>query len=547
MLTGFKQTLIELYEGRTQPSMALLWKTKQPIVWVLALIIGLLGALAILAFRYVIDTTQWWWIGTRAENIAITIVSSRPWWQVMAGPVVVGGIVGILLTLFTPGRRAQGMADVIAARTVKGAYMPWKEGLMSAVISAISIGGGASAGREGPAVHVAATISSVLGSRFSLSFASRRVLLGCGAAAAVSASFNAPIAGVLFAHEVILGHYAASAITPIVISSVSATLLTRQFLGDFPTFALPAFHINSTWEFPAFLLLGLICGLVAVAFQISMAMADRTANSVHIPLWARPLIGGVLIGALAVFVPEIIGVGYEATNLALRAKYETIGVYLLLLFAKTLATIITLASRFGGGVFSPSLYLGAMTGGAFGLIASSIFPDLSSQQGVYALVGMGAVAGAILGAPMSTVLIVFELTGGYEMTIALLLAVTVATTTAKALAHQSLFAWQLSLRGIFLEDGPHRQIVKSLLVKDFMLPLKDDDDLDLTKDPDRPILRAQDTLEKALQTFAKGNYTRIAVYADLKDMNTLVGWADYADALSEYNKALVEAHEEEHR
>ena len=547
MLTGFKQTLIELYEGRTQPSMALLWKTKQPIVWVLALIIGLLGALAILAFRYVIDTTQWWWIGTRAENIAITIVSSRPWWQVMAGPVVVGGIIGILLTLFTPGRRAQGMADVIAARTVKGAYMPWKEGLMSAVISAISIGGGASAGREGPAVHVAATISSVLGSRFSLSFASRRVLLGCGAAAAVSASFNAPIAGVLFAHEVILGHYAASAITPIVISSVSATLLTRQFLGDFPTFALPAFHINSTWEFPAFLLLGLICGLVAVAFQISMAMADRTANSVHIPLWARPLIGGVLIGALAVFVPEIIGVGYEATNLALRAKYETIGVYLLLLFAKTLATIITLASRFGGGVFSPSLYLGAMTGGAFGLIASSIFPDLSSQQGVYALVGMGAVAGAILGAPMSTVLIVFELTGGYEMTIALLLAVTVATTTAKALAHQSLFAWQLSLRGIFLEDGPHRQIVKSLLVKDFMLPLKDDDDLDLTKDPDRPILRAQDTLEKALQTFAKGNYTRIAVYEDLKDMKTLVGWADYADALSEYNKALVEAHEEEHR
>ncbi len=547
MLTGLKETVIEFYEARTQPSLMLMWKTKQPIVWVLALAIGLLGALAIMAFRYVIDTTQWLWIGTTAENIAITIVSSKPWWQVMAGPVIAGGVVGVLLTYFTPGRRAEGMADVIAARAVKGAYMPWKNGVMSAVISSISIGAGGSAGREGPAVHMAATIASVLGTKFSLSFASRRVLLGCGAAAAVSASFNAPIAGVLFAHEVILGHYAASAIFPIVMSSVSATLLMRYFMGDFPTFALPVFHINSTWEFPAFLLLGLVCGLVAVAFQISMATADRTAKSIHMPLWARPVLGGVLIGALAVFVPEIIGVGYEATNLALRAKYETVGTYLLLLFAKTLATIITLASRFGGGVFSPSLYLGAMTGGAFGLIASSLFPDLSSQQGVYALVGMGAVAGAILGAPMSTVLIVFELTGGYEMTIALLLAVTVATTTTKVLAHQSLFAWQLSMRGIFLEDGPQRQIVKSWLVKDFLIPLETDEACDFSDDPDRPTLKPQDTLEKALQTFAKGNYTRIAVFKDPQDTSTHIGWADYTEALNEYNKALVEANEEEHR
>ncbi len=537
-----KNTVKLFYETRTAPSLKTMWETRQPIVWLLAVFIGLIGAYAILALVYLIGFVQWLWIGYEAENVTITIASAKPAWQIIAGPTIGGIVVGLLLAYVAPGRRAQGISDIIASRALKGAHMPWKTGLISAIVSAISLGAGASAGREGPAVHLGATIASVLGSKLNLPFAARRVLLACGAAAAVSASFNAPIAGVIFAHEVILAHYAISALTPIIISSVIATTITRYYNGDSPTFAIPEYFINSNWEFPAFLLLGLVCGLVAVGLQATISRADHTARAIAMPIWARPIIGGLAIGVLAVFIPEIIGVGYETTNLALREKY-TLGFLFLLLFAKTLAIAITLASRFGGGIFSPALYLGAVTGGAFGLIAASLFPGLASGSGVYSIVGMGAVAGAVLGAPLSTVLIVFELTGSYEITIALLLAVSVATITLKGIFGQSFFSWQLSMRGLFLDHGPHTAIVKTWTVKEFVTPLEPGEKVDLSEFEGRPNLSPSDTLEKAFQVFGKGNYTRIPVLEN----ETLVGWADYTQALAEYNKALISANEEQHR
>ena len=550
MRQAIKNTIKGFYETHTAPSLHHMWQTRQPIVWGLAILIGVLGAYAILAMIYLIGLVQWLWIGYEAENIAITIAATKPAWQIIAGPTIGGLVVGLLLAFVASGRRAQGMADVIAARAVKGAHMPWKTGLTSALVSSISLGAGASAGREGPAVHLGATIASLLGSRLSLPFAARRIILGCGAAAAVSASFNAPIAGVIFAHEVILGHYALSALAPIIMSSVIATTITRFYHGAAPTFAIPQYHITSTWEFPAFLLLGLVCGLVAVGLQTTIARADTTAKAIAMPIWLRPVIGGLAIGVFAVFIPEILGVGYEVTNLALREKY-TLGFLLILLIAKTLTIAITLASRFGGGIFSPSLYLGAVTGGAFGLIAAMLFPHLASTSGVYSIVGMGAVAGAVLGAPLSTVLIVFELTGGYEITIALLLAVSVATIVLKAIVGQSFFSWQLAMRGLFLDHGPHTRIVKTWTVKEFMTPLNQEETsgqtIDMSEFSDRPKLSPDDTLEKAFQVFGKGNYTRIPVFKDVSDINSLIGWADYTAALAEYNQALVAANEEEHR
>lgn len=546
MWEAVKSTVTVFYETRTAPSIAHMQQTRQPVVWVLAILIGLIGAYAIMALVFLIGIIQWLWIGYEAENIAITILSTKPAWQIIAGPTIGGILVGLLLAFLAPGRRAHGMADVIAARAVKGAHIPWKTGLVSALISSISLGAGASAGREGPAVHLGATISSFLSDKLKLPFPARRVLLGCGAAAAVSASFNAPIAGVIFAHEVILGHYAISALAPIILSSVIATTLTRFYNGDAPTFALPEYVINSNWEFPAFLILGLVCGLVAVGLQAAISKADQTARSIAMPIWLRPIIGGLAIGILAVFIPEVMGVGYEVTNLALREKY-TLGFLFVLLFAKTLAIAITFASRFGGGIFSPALYLGAVSGGAFGLLAASQFPALASGAGVYSIVGMGAVAGAVLGAPLSTVLIVFELTGSYEITIAILLAVSVATTTHKAIYGQSFFSWQLSMRGLFLDHGPHTRIVKTWTVKEFLTPLTKGEKPDLDEFGDRPVLTPQDTFEKAFKLFGEGNYTRLMVLNNPDDPTTFVGWADYSHALAVYNKALVAANEEEHR
>ena len=541
-----KNTIQTFYQTHTAPSLHHIWQTRQPVVWGLSLLIGLFGAYAVLAMLYVIGMVQWLWIGYEAENIAITVAASKPAWQIIAGPTIGGVVVGLLLAFFIPGRRAHGMADVIAARAFKGAHISLKTGLASALISAISLGAGASAGREGPAVHLGGTVASLLGCKFSLPFAARRVLLGCGAAAAVSASFNAPIAGVIFAHEVILGHYAVSALAPIIMSSVIATTITRFHFGDAPIFQIPQYHIMSNWEFPAFLLLGLVCGLIAVGLQTTIARADASAKATSMPIWLRPIIGGLAIGVLAVFIPEVLGVGYEVTNLALREKY-TLGFLFVLLFAKTLAIAITLASRFGGGIFSPSLYLGAVAGGAFGLFAASLFPELASGSGVYSIVGMGAVAGAVLGAPLSTVLIVFELTGGYEITIALLLAVSVATLTLKAIVGQSFFSWQLSMRGLFIDHGPHTRIIKTWTVRDFLTPLEKGTKPDLSEFADRPKLTPEDTLEKAFKVFGKGNYTRIAVFEDPSNPDSLIGWADYTEALAEYNRALVAANEEEHR
>ena len=527
------------------PQLRAFWAARHPLVWALALAIGVAGAFAILGFRFGIGYVQYLWLGNSNENVVGTLASFRAPWVVVAGPTLGGLVVGLIIWKFVKERRAHGIADVIEAGALHKADISLRAGLVSAVASAISIGSGASVGREGPAVHLGAAVAAFLDRQFSLRPAARRVLLASGTAAAVSASFNAPIAGVLFAHEVILGHFALSAFVPTVLAAVTATLITRIWLGDFPAFILSEQQITSYWEFPAFALLGVVCGLVAVCFQLTVMTADWSARRFAMPLWLRPALGGLAVGMMALSVPEILGVGYEATSLAIRENY-TLGWLLVLLVAKTVATAISLASRFGGGVFSPSLYLGAMAGGAFGIIAASAVPDYASNYGVYALLGMGAVAGAVLGAPISTAVIVFELTGGYELTIALLLSVSIASMIMQVLLGKSFFDWQLSQRGVFLREGSHLRIVRTSTVRDFMTKLTPEEIVDPPELLDRPCMIPTDTLERDLRTFDDGGYTRLAVLAD-RDGGELLGWVDQIEALAAYNKALIEANVEEHK
>ena len=545
-MNGLKARILKFFADRTVPSVRAMLASRQPTVWLIALVIGAVGAYAILGFRWLIGAVQWLWLGHESENILSTLAGFRGPVVIMSALIIGGLVVGLLLRFATETQRTHGIADVIEAEAIHRANIPLRRGLNSALISAVSLGAGASAGREGPAVHLGAAIASFLERQFDLPNSARRVLVACGAAAAVSASFNAPVAGVLFAHEVILGHYALSAFVPTVISAVIATLITRIHLGDFPAFIIPEYHIASYWEFPAFALLGIVCGLVAVGFLTTIMTSDWLARRVELPIWIRPVIGGALVGLIAIFVPEVLGVGYEATNLALREKYSLTFLFVLL-FAKTVATAITLASRFGGGVFSPSLYLGAMAGGAFGVIAASVFPDYASSYGVYAIIGMGAVTGAVLGAPISTALIVFELTGGYEMTIALLLSVSISTIITQALIGQSFFGWQLASRGLYLGDGPHKRIMRTWRVSDFITNLTPEDADNLVElRPEDPRLTQDDTLEVALRLFDTTGSTRIPVF-DTMNMERQIGWADYNKAITTFNAALIEANVEEHR
>lgn len=437
------------------------------IIGVAPVVIGLLSGAAAIAFRYLISAVQWLGYGAGGEKLA-SPAAALEWWHLLLVPTLGGLLVGLLVHRLMPGRRPQAVAEVIEAAALKGGRMSLTTGVKAAVVSAISLGVGGSAGREGPVVHLGATIGSHLARRLHLGRRQMRMLLGCGVAAGVAASFNAPIAGVFFALEVVVGHYALSTFAPIVIASVMGTLVSRMHYGNFPAFILPGAQIDvSFWEFPAFALLGLTAAVAALLFMNAILFSGWCFERTRLPSWSRPAIGGLLVGAIALEFPHVLGVGYEATDAALQERYG-LALLLALVVAKTAATAITLGAGFGGGVFSPSLFVGAMVGGAFGLVAGSVFPELASTQGAYTIVGMGAVAGAVLGAPISTILIVFEMTGDYALTIALMIATAIASLIVQQLHGHSFFTWQLARRGVIVQGGRDIGLLRDTKVRSLL-------------------------------------------------------------------------------
>ncbi|MFN3224969.1 MAG: chloride channel protein [Hyphomicrobiales bacterium] len=528
-----------------RPNVTYALRKKQPLVWLLAGLIGIGTSLAAIAFREMIGAVQWTWLGTMSEQVA-SAARVLPWYTVVFVPALGGLLVGLFLHYIQPQKRPLGVADVIEAKQTPETSLRFWPGVGSAIVSATSLGFGASTGREGPVVHLGATIAASISRLFKLPSSSNRVLLACGVAGAVSASFNAPIAGVLFAHEVILGHYALSAFSAIVIASGAATIISRLYFGDAVAFTIPDYQITSFFEFPAFALLGLVCALVAVLFQYALIGTDYVARMVTAPTWLRPAVGGLAVGIIGVWFPQVLGVGYQATDLALRNQLP-LDLMMTLIFLKTAATAICLASRFGGGIFSPSLYVGAMTGGAFGLIAASAFPEMASSEGLYAILGMGAVAAAVIGAPLSTTMIVFELTGGYTLSIALLLTVSIATGISIAVHGRSYFYWQLESRGLAVADGPHSQLMRSVRVSAFMERLPPDlDERPSPLEEGAPRLLTTDTMERAFRAFDEHGLEEVPVVRAAAVSQT-VGYAKQVDALRHFNEALIDASIEEHK
>ncbi len=526
-----------------RPHIDIFIKMQQPKVWALALIAGISGGLVGIGFRLIISLFQFLWTGTSSERFLLPL-SILPWWVVIVAPTFGGILVGIILHFWRPLGRAGGVADVIEARAHSSKHLDLKNATIGTFISAITLGFGGSAGREGPVVFYAAALSKALFRFFELPPSARKTMLACGVAAAISASFNAPIAGVLFAHEVILGHFAMSAFVPLVISAVIAAVISRMWFGDVPAFIVPDFTLTSYWEVPAFALLGVTCALVAILFQTSLIGTDWVSRHIKMPLFLRPVLGGFLVGIIALLFPQVLGVGYETTDLALSGSLD-LWLMIALIIAKTMATAITLSSRMGGGVFSPALYLGAMTGGAFGIIAISVFPDTVSSSSLYAIIGMGAVAAAVLGAPISTVVMIFELTGGFAFSIALLIAVSIATGLSQLAMGRSFFYWQLFTRGITLEEGPHQYYARQIRVRDIMSYFDENDEIpqfDIKES--KAWLRARDSLETALRAFESSGKSRLIVLEGPE--HKPIGWLYHVDALSNYNKALVEQSKEEH-
>ncbi len=536
--------LLETVGRWTVPNLKHFGETRQPVVWLLAPLIGLATGAAAILFRLAIGVFQWPWLHTMSEAVA-TAAREQPWWVIMLAPAAGGVLVGLMLQYLLTAKRTDAVPDVMEARLNAGRGLSLNQGLLSALASALSLGVGASAGREGPIVHLGASIAASACTRFNLPNAARRTLLAAGAAGAVAASFNAPIAGVLFAQEVILGHFAIRTFVPLVLASVTATILSQAWFGNVAAFVVPAYQISSYLEVPAFILLGIAAAAVAVIFQLTVLGTDWLARNIEMPLIARPAVGGLLIGIIAIWFPQVLGVGYDTTDAALKDQLPIVLMFTLL-FAKTAATAIAIGARFGGGVFSPALYLGAMAGGAFGLIAAGLFPEIGSSEGLYAILGMGAVTAAVLGAPISTTVMVFELTGGFALSLALLLTVAIANGISQAILGRSFFQAQLETRGISLQDGPHRALMKGVRVSDFMQKVAEGEADTLPEGERELTLRPDDTLETALRNFDNSGAERLPV-VDPADRTKIIGWAKQVRALAWFNKELIASSVEEHR
>ena len=352
----------------------------------------------------------------------------------MLAPALGGLAIGLALQFLMPNKRNQGIADVMEAGALHGGRMSLNLGIKVAFVNAAALGAGASAGREGPMVHLGGSIAAYVARRFHLRPSLALTILGCGVAAGIAAAFNAPLAGTFFALEVVLGQYALQAFAPIVIAAVSGTVIARIHLGDFPAFIIPDYAIGSFFEFPSFFLLGIVCAIVAIVFMRAIMFVEDAADRTGAPIWTRPAAARLAVGLMAIFLPQVLGVGYEATDTALQGGF---GVWLLLtlVVAKTAATV---------------------------------FRDLASSPGFYAMVGMAAVVASVLGAPISTTLIAFELTGEFAVTIAVVVALAVASIITNQVAGRSFFQWQLERRGLRLRSGRIEQLLKASHVRDIM-------------------------------------------------------------------------------
>ena len=523
--------------------------------WFIALALGIMSGFAALLFRKGINALQSFFYGTEDLHLLHSFAGELPWYWVLCLPILGGLAVGIILNWFTPDGRVQTVADVIEGAALHEGRLQKRAGLASAAASLITLSTGGSTGREGPVVHLAGVISSWVSNRLHANGITGRDLLGCAVAAAVSASFNAPIAGAIFALEVVLRHFAVHAFAPIVIASAAGTVINRLEFGNVTEFTLVQEGILRFYvELPAFVLLGLVCGVVAVVLMRTIFMADDFASwvqeKIHLPPVLRPAASGHLLGVIAIYFPHIIGVGYETTSAALTGEL-ILREAVIFTILKVIAVSITMAGRMGGGVFSPALMVGALTGLAFGLIATAVLPDFSGTATLYALAGMGAVAAAVLGAPISTTLIVFELTGDWQTGLAVMVAVSLSTAIASRFVDHSFFLTLLERRGIHLAAGPQAYLLGTVNVHECY------------RGPDAPraaseedcreliaqgvYLSPNDTLEKAMPLFEKNNFVFIPVVTLQEDQPAYIHGALFqVDALRVFSRKLGETAAEEH-
>ncbi len=413
----------------------------------LALVVGVAAGFVAIGFRYLI-----FWIQNLALFGQLSFSESNPlehnlngW--IVAVPAAGGLLVGLLIHYFASEARGHGVPEVMEAIAVRGGRLRARLIGVKSLASAITIGTGGSAGREGPIVQIGSSLGSTVARLFSLPSYMTKILVACGASAGVAATFNTPIAGVLFSIELILLELKTRSFIPLVIASVFATVVSRIFMGQYPAFIVPQYRFENTVELPFYLVLGVLAGLVAVTLTYVLYKTEDLFARLPGPAYIRPVVGGLALGSLALYFPQVLGVGYETVDAVLHESY-TGPILFALVGLKILAVSLTLGSGGSGGVFAPSLFIGAMLGGAYGALVHSLFPAYTATYGAYALVGMAAVFAGAGRATLTSIIILFEMTQDYYIILPLMFACVVSDLVAWTLQRDSIYTRKLTRRGV---------------------------------------------------------------------------------------------------
>ena len=430
-------------------------------------LVGFLAGTSSVAFRKLTDGMHW--VLTHHGPGYVNTFRDLPWWQRLITPAIGGTLAGLTLYFGARLNRHKSSTDYMEAIVLGGGSISARSSFVKCASAAFTISSGGSIGREGPLVQLAAVLASITGRLSGMGTARLRLLVACGAAGGIASAYNAPIGGALFVAEIILGTLSMESFGPLVFSSVIATLTVRQFLSTDPLYeiALPLVKLHSNWEILPHLLLGLVAGLVAPWFLRSLHWSERAFAATTLPPYARLALGGLIVGALSILRPEVVGNGYSVVNQLLHGGYlqQGVTVVLVVLLLKLLATDATFGSGAVGGVFTPTLFAGASIGYIFGTGVLAVWPGHTIPVlNVFTLVGMGAFLAATTHAPIMAIIMLFEMTLDYDIILPLMLACVIAHYTSSALEPASIYSESLKRKGA----AYFRQQLASLRVVDLM-------------------------------------------------------------------------------
>lgn len=431
-----------------------------------ALLVGLGTGAGIWLFKALVGLFE----GLMQQELGGWLTGLNPW-LVVSLPILGGLGVSWLAGHFIGEERHHGVAGIIEAAALAGGRLRYWRLPAKVIAAALSIGSGASVGPEDPSVQIGANFGSLLGQKARLSDERMRTLVAAGAASGVAAAFNAPIAGVFFALEIILGEIGGSALGIVVLSAVVSAVFTQAVAGPHPAFAIPAYTFNSPWEFLLYLGLGLLAGPLSAFYSHMLYVFKDFFHRLETwPAWLRTGLTGLVVGLVGLGLPQVLGVGYETIDEILNGAEIAVGLLLVLALAKLLLTPLCIAGGFWGGLFAPALFTGAALGAAYGEIARYLLPNLNINPAAFALVGMAAFLAGAVHAPLTAILLLFEMTNDYRIILPVMFAVVVSLYISRKLQADSVYMLSLSRKGIHLERGRDVEVLERIQVEEVMQP-----------------------------------------------------------------------------